>query len=241
MPRIIDLTNQIFDQLTVLELDEEKSKQKHRKWWICKCSCNKIISVASDKLRSGHTTSCGCKKYKQAEDLRGKIFGDLKVVERDYNSHKDGAVWKCKCLLCNNPELISIKAVNLKLGKTTSCGCSIKSKGERQIIKILNQLDVEYETQYSFSDLTGNFLPLRFDFAIFKNKKLICLIEYQGQQHFESVDYFGGQEKFNKQQTYDSQKREYCKRNSIRLIEIPYYDYNNLSLEYIQKMIDYDS
>lgn len=31
-----------------------------------------------------------------------------------------------------------------------------------------------------------------FDCAIFKDNKLIYLIEYDGQQHFEAVDLFGG-------------------------------------------------
>lgn len=31
------------------------------------------------------------------------------------------------------------------------------------------------------------------DAAIFKDNKLICLIEYDGQQHFEAVDLFGGE------------------------------------------------
>lgn len=77
MPKMIDLTNQYFGNLKVIEIDKEKSEKMKRKYWICECKCGKTTSVASDKLRSGHTTSCGCKKFEQAENLLGKIFGDL--------------------------------------------------------------------------------------------------------------------------------------------------------------------
>ena len=238
MPKILNLENQIFDQLTVIKLDEEKSREKKRKWWICKCSCGKIVSISGDKLRSGHTTSCGCKKYKQAEDLTGQIFGDLKVVKQVFNSHKDGAVWECKCLICNNDKFIQVKAINLKLGKTTSCGCAIKSKGERKISQILEELKLNYKEQYIFEDLKGEKYPLRFDFAIFNNNKIKCLIEYQGIQHYESVKYFGGEKQLIQQQKYDTLKREYCKNKKIKLIEIPYLDYQLLDINYLNKLIN---
>ena len=83
---------------------------------------------------------------------------------------------------------------------------------------------IKYEIQYGFPDLVGG-LPLKFDFAIFdKNDKLIALIEYQGEQHFEIVDFFGGEKKFERQQMNDERKRSYCKNKGIPLIEIPYWE-----------------
>lgn len=234
MPKIIDLTNEKFDRLTVINLDEEKSKNMKRKYWFCRCICGNIVSVASDKLRSGRTTSCGCKKWEQAENLMGKTFGWLQVVERDFQSNKDGASWKCKCINCNNPNLISVKAINLKLGKTSSCGCIQKSKGEFLIETILKDNNIKYQSQYSFSNLKGKSYPLKFDFAIFNNEnKVEYLIEYQGQQHYEIVEYFGGANKFKIQQEYDEAKRQYCLNNNIKLIEIPYTDFSLLSSEYL--------
>lgn len=48
-------------------------------------------------------------------------------------------------------------------------------------------------------------------------------IEYQGEQHYRPIDYFGGKEKFEVQQKRDNIKRDYCKNNNINLLEIPYY------------------
>jgi len=35
-----------------------------------------------------------------------------------------------------------------------------------------------------------------FDFAIFKNGKLVCLIEFDGEQHYRPIDFLGGEDKF---------------------------------------------
>lgn len=46
-----------FGRLTVIgEGKREKGVYK----WKCKCECGNITFVDSNKLRSGHTKSCGC-------------------------------------------------------------------------------------------------------------------------------------------------------------------------------------
>ena len=45
-------------------------------------------------------------------------------------------------------------------------------------------------------------------------------VEYQGHQHYEPVEYWGGEEGFRKIQRRDKQKRKSCKEAGIRLIEI---------------------
>ena len=55
--------------------------------------------------------------------------------------------------------------------------------------------------EYIYLDLKGTGgNSLRFDFATFDDKdSLKYLIEFQGKQHYEPIDYFGGKEKFDKQ------------------------------------------
>ena len=58
-------------------------------------------------------------------------------------------------------------------------------------------------------------------------------IEYQGKQHYEPVDFAGkGDEwakyQFKVGQQRDNIKRQYCQQNNIKLIEIPYWDYDNI-------------
>lgn len=63
------------------------------------------------------------------------------------------------------------------------------------------------------------------------------LIEYQGIQHYEPVKHFGGQNKFNMQKDYDEKKRAFCIEKQIKLIEIPYTEFNHIDEEYINNII----
>ena len=47
-------------------------------------------------------------------------------------------------------------------------------------------------------------------------------IEYQGKQHYEPVEFFGGEEQFLLNQKRDNIKREYCDKNNIPLLELKY-------------------
>ena len=68
----------------------------------------------------------------------------------------------------------------------------------------------------------------------FNNK--FVLIEFQGIQHYEPVDYYGGIEGFLKRQINDEIKRRYCKKNNINLLEIKYDQIKNIP-RLIQKHI----
>lgn len=73
---------------------------------------------------------------------------------------------------------------------------------------------------------------MRFDFAVFKdNGELSHLIEYDGQQHFEPVSYFGGQKRFEDQIKKDKLKNEYCTKNNIKLIRIKYDEFDKISIK----------
>ncbi len=50
-------------------------------------------------------------------------------------------------------------------------------------------------------------------------------------QHFQNRDFFGGIESFGYTQVNDKIKNQYCIDNSIPLIRIPYWEFNNM--EYI--------
>ena len=94
-----------------------------------------------------------------------------------------------------------------------------ESKGERQVRQWLDMHCIAYETQYKFVDCRDN-KPLPFDFYLFDHN---CCVEYDGKQHFEPVDYFGGQQGFDYTQKHDAIKNQYCIENNIKLLRIPYY------------------
>lgn len=55
----IDLTGEHFGRLVVLGFAETIGT---RAYWSCRCECGKDRLVCGNKLRSGHTTSCGCSR-----------------------------------------------------------------------------------------------------------------------------------------------------------------------------------
>ncbi len=54
----LDLTGQRYNRLTVLGPAENIG---NRTAWHCRCDCGKETVVRTNRLRSGHTTSCGCR------------------------------------------------------------------------------------------------------------------------------------------------------------------------------------
>ena len=126
---------------------------------------------------------------------------------------------KKTCIFCGN-EFIALPA-KVNNGHITSCGCAIQSSGERYISSVLTELDAKFIDQYVFSDCKYKQL-LKFDFAIFNDNKLLYLIEYDGKQHFEPIDWFGGIKGFEETQIRDNIKNEYCQKHNIPLLRFPY-------------------
>lgn len=227
-----DLTGNRYGKLVVLERDFSK-KSKRGAYWICKCDCGNIVSVCSIDLKTKSTQSCGCLqdeiRHKKMIDLTGQIFNYLQVVSLDEERTKQekATYWFCKCLKCNQNKIKSIKGSHLKDGSVKSCGC-LKSFYEEKIEEVLLNNNISYKREYYFNDLLGDKKKLRFDFAIFKENKLKYLIEYHGKQHYQSVDFWGGEESFKKRQYYDKLKEEYCIKNNIPLFIL---NENNFLLE----------
>ncbi len=65
MPKIIDLSGQVFGKLTVIKFLERK---KFHSLFECKCDCGNITIVTSNNLRTNHTISCGCYNEKVFRD-----------------------------------------------------------------------------------------------------------------------------------------------------------------------------
>lgn len=92
------------------------------------------------------------------------------------------------------------------------------SNGEKEILKCLEDKHVQFKTQYTFEDCKNVFC-LPFDFYL---PEYNMCIEYDGEQHFRPVDFFGGEEGFINRQRNDMIKTQYCKDNNIYLCRIRY-------------------
>lgn len=65
--RLIDLTGQKFNRLTVIEFIE--INKRNEAFWKCKCDCGNFVNVRSGNLKSGTTTSCGCLQKEKTQEM----------------------------------------------------------------------------------------------------------------------------------------------------------------------------
>lgn len=127
------------------------------------------------------------------------------------------------CVKCNK----TFNRTPHDLLKSYNCpNCTTNSKLEYFIKLYLDNNNIEYNLHKTFNGLYGiNDGLLSYDFYL---SKYNLLIEGQGEQHLRPINRFGGQEQFKIQQEHDKRKREYAKNNNIELLEIWYYDINNI-------------
>jgi hypothetical protein len=98
------------------------------------------------------------------------------------------------------------------------CPLCLESQGEIKIVNFLVSLGIAYKRQKTFKKCK-NVRMLPYDFFI---PSLNICIEYDGRQHFEPIDYYGGVEAFERLKKNDAIKNKYCNDNDIRLVRISY-------------------
>lgn len=209
------------------------TKEKRAYWW-CFCTrCNqKIVRVSGKHLREGHTISCGCllddTRYengkKNAIDLTGLRFGKLVAKEQTdlkFPSSKC-VVWRCECD-CGNKKCY-VLSTNLLRGVRTSCGCEF-SKGETKVQKVLEGLNIRFIKNKTFDDCRNpkTHRLLKFDFFL---PEYNTCIEYDGEQHFKEIEIF--KDSLRDIRYRDAIKDEYCSKNNVYMIRIPYWDLKNI-------------
>jgi len=97
--------------------------------------------------------------------------------------------------------------------------CNTHSKNEENIYYLLKDNNINFDSEKTFDDCIDK-RKLPFDFYLPEHN---TLIEYDGKQHYESIDFFGGEKAFIKRQLHDKMKNEYAKNKGISLIRIPYW------------------
>lgn len=153
-----------------------------------------------------------------------KFFPDYTIVQ--YRGQKGRSLIKHDCNFIFSASIGDFS-------KNRGCPkCKKKySMFENKINNWLEKQDFVFERQKRFDDLKR----YSFDFAIQINNKLI-LVEAQGRQHYQDINYF---DDFEKQKKRDNIKRNYCLVNNIPLIEIPYWEEKNLENFLQLKFNDY--
>lgn len=181
----------------------------------------------------------GCPRCaKQLKDKTTEYFKwELKKINKnieiigEYIGAKTSIELKCK--ICGNEWMN--QPTHLLNGQ--GCPKCNSSKGEKAIEEILNELSINHIREYRFKNCRRGHYTLPFDFYL---PEYNTCIEYDGKQHFEPIEYFGGGEAFATRQKNDRIKNNYCKNNKIKLIRVPYttIDIKKLILEHLDNKED---
>lgn len=200
-------------------------------WWKCNNGHEWIADIAS---RNSGKNCPYCAGNLPSEE-NNLLFCNPRLCEEwDYENNKNNPEEYCpnsnkkvwwKCNKCNHIWNATINSRNNGNG----CPRCNQSKGEKKIEGILLGRDIIHISQHKFNDCRYK-ITLPFDFYLPEYN--IC-IEYQGRQHYEPVDFAGkgeewALEQFKENKIKDNIKREYCKYNNIKLIEIPYWDFDSI-------------
>ena len=158
---------------------------------------------------------------------------DYSRAHEDYVNN-DSVVW-IRC--CIHDQWFQTTPDNNLRTTNGSCPiCSlelIESEGERVVRRWLEVHNIEHETQHQLPNNDAT-LPLQFlvaDFYLPDVDGHPAIIEYNGQQHYEDIDFYYHNQRFRSfevQQHRDRYLRQYCSEHQIRLLEIPYTDFDNI-------------
>ena len=141
----------------------------------------------------------------------------------------------CKCKICNTEWDATYVNLTKKTAKTGCPGCAT-SVGENNIKSYLDKKCIKYETEKTYEDLK-DIRELRFDFYLIDYN---VLIEFDGEQHYFpwnfGVSDYDALKRFENLKKHDTMKNDYCKKNNIPLIRIPYWERGNVECFLFEKL-----
>ena len=202
------------------------------------CYCKKHHEYFAHEAKRIYYDGRGCKQCSSERKSEAFKLSEKEIRERVYKANPDIKIVsfndytctysyiKVRCKKCGFEWESPI--ASLFVNGTRCPVCNSGSKGEAKIIEILEKYNIPFSPQYTFDDCKYKRV-LPFDNSILNNQgKLLGLIEYQGEQHYSPIGYFGGEEKFKTTQKRDKIKKNYCVLNNIPLLIIPYWKFDNI-------------
>lgn len=195
--------------------------------------CNKhkdkgIQSVTYGNLKNGFGCKyCGDERTIEARRLSfeevKQIFEstDKILLDQPYINAHTPLAYICK----RHPE-VGIQYMDTENARKQYCPYCNIIKGEYRIMQYLTKNNIVFEGRKTYESLLGvKGGKLSYDFYL---PDYNVLIEFQGEQHERSIDFFGGEEQFKTQLEHDKRKRDYATLHDIELLEIWYYDFDNI-------------
>lgn len=190
-------------------------------------SCKNVFNPSWDNMLQGR--ACPKCAIKRNNDLKRKShFVFLKEVFDLYGSEYTilGEYYSCHTKIevlhetCGTKWFIEPNAFI----RGNGCPKCNSSRGEKVVSNFLKKNNIFFTEEKTFFGCVYK-RNLPFDFYLPSYN--LC-IEYHGKQHYESVDFFGGIKSLKVQQKRDKIKEQYCKDNNIKLVIIPYWEFDNI-------------
>jgi len=232
-------SDRVYSANPTIEVLSEYTRWENKVKCRCKTCGYEWDARPSVILYGGGCPKCGRKKANISEMINENEIikriqeanSDIQVIGKYNGYHKP---IKCRCLKCGREWESPVCHI---ISGDSSCPSCNQSKGEKKMISILESFGYIPLTQYSFSDCRYKY-KLRFDAYV---KELNILFEYQGECHYIPIDYAGkGKEwakaHFDISQERDFIKREYCIKNNIPLVEVPYWEFDNMEYFLLHKI-----
>ena len=211
---------------------------KIKVWLFCReTDYHSSYDISCANFNNGYRCSyCGNQKTHPRDSLGQKLIDNYSedAVEKYWSNKNTTSPFKVApysmkkyWFICQNDKShkdYETTASNFSQGNR--CPECKESKGERKIREILNTYNINFIPQKEFSDLVGTseWKPLSYDFYLPEHN---LLIEYQGNYH-DGTAKQQTEEDFIKQREHDRRKREYSKLHNIKLLEIWYWDFDNI-------------
>jgi len=181
--------------------------------------CNKCSNVF-DQVPYSHLKGDGCSncsgnmKLTTEEIIKHfiEVNGDLYNYDKvEYSgAHKDVII------TCEKHGDFKMSPNNHRRMK--GCYKCKMSKGEKIIMNYLKTNNINFISQYKFNECRYK-NPLPFDFYL---TDLNICIEYNGIQHYEVNEFFGGEDGYKQRVRNDNIKIYYCHNNKVKLVTIKY-------------------
>ena len=111
----LDLVGKTFGKLKVTKFAYIKNKCSY---WECECECGNVDVYKGAYLTNGKYRHCRSQFHKM-ENLIGKRFCSLVVLEYAGQNERGASQWKCRCD-CGNEKIVLDN--HLKCGSVKSCG-----------------------------------------------------------------------------------------------------------------------
>lgn len=199
----------------------------------CKIDGKEWESYACNLLnKSAGCPECASKRAREIESLSQQevrdrihdLYPHIDVVGEYINR---GTPIECRCNIHDITFIANPRT--LLYNKGTGCPKCKQSLGEKKMQEILFTMGYDIDPQHVFPDCKY-INCLRFDgYSEVHN----IAFEYQGQQHYYPVDFSGkndgtAEKEYELNVIRDNIKRDYCQKNNIKLIEIPYWEYDNM-------------